>query len=240
MAFQPIFDISKMKVTSYEALVRHPDGSGAWEVLSKVTSDNQYKFDQACREKAIEMAAKLNIKCHLSINFMPNAVYEPNRCLGTTLAAAKKYGFPIERIVFEFTECEEYKDIEHIQNIVNTYQKRGFTTAIDDFGDGYSGLKLASLTNAEIWKIDISLIRDIDKSTKKQSIVKGIISMADEMNIRIVAEGIETEEEFRALIMLGIIRFQGYFFAKPKFEGLPSVDVAQIKKIVADCHSTTI
>lgn len=94
MAFQPIVNLHKFSISGYEALVRGVDGSGTLEVFKKVNQENLYKFDQACRTKAIELAAKLNLDKCLSINFMPNAVYEPARCIQTTLNAAKKYNFP--------------------------------------------------------------------------------------------------------------------------------------------------
>lgn len=77
MAFQPIVDVRSQAVFAYEALVRGLDGSSASQILSQVNDDNRYQFDQACRVKAVSLAARLGIACHVSINFLPNAVYEP-------------------------------------------------------------------------------------------------------------------------------------------------------------------
>ncbi len=86
MAFQPIVDVQHQRIDAYEALVRGPNGEGAGYVLSKVNDRNRYAFDQACRTKAIDLAARLGITCRLNINFLPNAVYEPKACIRATLA----------------------------------------------------------------------------------------------------------------------------------------------------------
>src|SRR5689334_15201722 len=95
MAFQPIVDVAQRSIFAYEALVRGTDGAGAASILSRVTDDNRYAFDQRCRVRAVELAASLGMTTKLSINFMPNAVYEPTRCLRTTLEAARTNNFPV-------------------------------------------------------------------------------------------------------------------------------------------------
>ena len=115
MAFQPILDLTTSRVWAYEALVRGPEGQSAFSVLSQVNDDNRYRFDQACRVKAIELAARLfgpEDGVRLSINFMPNAVYEPAACIRASLEAARRVGFPRDRIMFEFTEGEKFVDPE--------------------------------------------------------------------------------------------------------------------------------
>ena len=92
MAFQPIVDIATGRVWAYEALVRGLNGEGASTILGQVRGDAVYGFDQACRVKAVELAGRLfpaDEETRLSINFMPNAVYEPNACIRATLAAAR-------------------------------------------------------------------------------------------------------------------------------------------------------
>ncbi|MDP3488963.1 MAG: EAL domain-containing protein, partial [Phenylobacterium sp.] len=84
MAFQPIMDMETGQPFAYEALVRGPAGESAWSVLSQVTEENRYAFDQLCRTTAIDLAARLDIAgqgASLSINFLPNAVYEPRACI---------------------------------------------------------------------------------------------------------------------------------------------------------------
>ena len=86
--------------------MRGPSGETATSVLSQVTEDNRYQFDQSCRVRAIETAGRLfdDDSLKLSINFMPNAVYDPAACIRTSLAAAKRVGLSRTRLMFEFTE----------------------------------------------------------------------------------------------------------------------------------------
>lgn len=223
MAFQPIVDARQARVFGYEALVRGTQGEGAFEILSQVTQDIRYQFDQACRIKAIELAAKLGIDSFLSINFLPNAVYEPKSCIQATLEAADKHGFPCERIIFEVNESEPIGDPGHLGRIFDEYHNQGFTTAIDDFGAGHAGLNLLADFQPDIIKLDMALIRDIEANRARQSIVRGIINTALEMNIQIIAEGVETPQELDCLRGLGIDLFQGFLFARPTVESLPEV-----------------
>ncbi|MFV7782693.1 EAL domain-containing protein [Shewanella marisflavi] len=223
MAFQPIIDIHKQKIFGFEALVRGPNNESAASILAKVNNENRYAFDQTCRVKAIALAAKLDLDTMLSINFLPNAIYQPERCIRTTLAAAKEYGFPTERIMFEFTEAEKIKDGGHVKRVVEYYRELGFITAIDDFGAGYAGLGLLANFQTNIIKLDMELIRNIHQDKTRQIIVTHTLNICRELNITCLAEGIETVDEMRWLKTAGISLMQGYLFAKPGFECLPEV-----------------
>ena len=228
MAFQPIYDAGAGRVWGYEALVRGRSGEGAHEVLSKITPEQLYRFDQDCRVRAIELASRLfpaDEELMLSINFMPKAVYEPAACLRATLRAAKRFNFPMSSIMFEFTENEEIQDPGHLTNIITEYRRHGFTTAVDDFGAGHAGLGLLSDFQPDLIKIDMLLIRGIEDSPARRAVVAGIVGIARELGITLLAEGIETEAEYRVLKDMGISLFQGYWFAKPAFEELPPVRV---------------
>ena len=225
MAFQPIADVTAGTVFAYEALVRGQDGGGAGAVLSQVSADNRYAFDQLCRTTAIGLAADLDMAAsgaNLSINFLPNAVYEPRACIRATLAAAMRTGFPVDRIIFEFTE-EEALDTNHILNILRSYRAMGFKTAIDDFGAGFAGLGLLSKFQPDIVKLDMALIRDIDTDKVKRTIVRNTLTMLRDLDIMPVCEGVETVGEYEALSDLGVSLMQGYLLAKPAVEALPPV-----------------
>ncbi len=227
MAFHPIVDLVQRRIWGYEALVRGTDGQGAAAVLSAVTEANRYVFDQACRVKAIELAGEhlpAASDARLSINFMPNAVYEPRACIRATLGAAARTGFNPNRLMFEFTENERMADTAHVANIIAEYKRMGFTTAIDDFGAGYAGLGLLAQFQPDLIKIDMELLRGIDESRAKQAIVAGIVSIAQALDITVLAEGVETEAELTALKDIGISLFQGYYFAKPQVEAFASPD----------------
>lgn len=220
MAFQPIVDLGTGRVFAYEALVRGPEGQGAASILSVVDDANRYAFDQRCRVKAIELAASLmprDSDARLSINFMPNAVYEPRACIKLTLETAVRVGFPLERVIFEFTETEQ-TDPRHLLSILKTYQDIGFRTAIDDFGAGHSGLNLLASYKPDIVKLDMELIRNLDQDGQKQVVVKHTVTMLHELGVTIVGEGVETAGERAALQALGVHLQQGYLFARPQFE----------------------
>ncbi|MBR0558092.1 EAL domain-containing protein [Ciceribacter sp. L1K23] len=223
MAFQPIVNITDGTIFAQEALVRGLAGESADSILSGVTEMNRYAFDQQCRVKAIELAAALSSPGRqekLSINFMPNAVYEPRACIRLTLETAERVGFAPERIIFEFTESERI-NTEHVLNILFTYRSIGFKTAIDDFGAGHAGLNLLARFQPDIVKLDMDLIRGIDTDPARRVVVKHTLAMLGEFGITPVCEGIETEGELRALQDLGVELFQGYLLAKPGFEVFP-------------------
>lgn len=228
MAFQPIVDCKARRIFGYEALVRGKNNEPAWSVISRVTDENRYAFDQACRVKAITLASKLEMPGFLSINFLPNAVYKAERCIRTTLDAASKYKFPIEKIMFEFTEGEKIENIPHLKDIVEHYQSLGFITAIDDFGAGYSGLALLCEFQPNIVKLDMNLIRNANNCPTKQIILSHSISMLHHLRITPLAEGVETKGELGLLLDLGVYLMQGYLFAKPGFEHLPPASFAML------------
>tara|TARA_R110000796_G_scaffold63377_6_gene146631 strand:- start:20610 stop:21308 length:699 start_codon:yes stop_codon:yes gene_type:complete len=223
MAFQPIVDTRDNSIFAYEALIRGLAGEGALEMLSKVNEDNRYIFDQSCRVKAVELASRLQIPCFISINFLPNAVYQAATCIRATLEAARRYNFPTSRLIFEITENEELVDKAHLKSIITEYKRQGFKTAIDDFGAGYSGLNLLAEFQPDIIKLDMAMVRDIDRDPVRQAIVQGILGVCKALNIDVIAEGIESLAELRLLQGMGVHLFQGYLFAKPAFEQLPAV-----------------
>jgi EAL domain-containing protein (putative c-di-GMP-specific phosphodiesterase class I) len=223
MAFQPIVDVSTQTVFGYEALVRGLQGESAATILGQVDDTNRYRFDQACRVKAIDLAARLGLQGMLSINFLPNAVYRAETCIRATLEAAREHDFPTDRIMFEVTEGERVTDHAHLKNILTTYKELGFMTAIDDFGAGYSGLNLLAEFQPDLIKIDMALTRSIDQDRVRRAIVFAILAACRELDIRVIAEGVETREECLTLADEGVELFQGYLFARPQFEQLPAI-----------------
>lgn len=223
MALQPIVRFSTREIYAQEALVRGLGGESAGNIFAHVDDRNLYRFDQSCRVKAIRLAAQLKVDSLLSINFMPNAVYKPELCIRTTLQAAREYGFPPERIIFEVTEGEEIENRQHLKDIVTYYQKTGFKTAIDDFGAGYAGLNLLADMQTDLVKLDMALVRNIDRDRNRRIITNGIVQVCRDLGIDVIAEGIETPGELGTLVDLGIDLFQGYHFARPAFEAVADI-----------------
>jgi len=229
MAFQPIVDVARREVFAWEALVRGPGGEPAGWVLDRVTAATLYRFDQTCRVLAIDTATRLGLGgARLSINFIPNAVYEPASCIRLTLAAADKRGLPVESLMFELTESERITDPQHALSILAYYHRRGFVTAVDDFGAGFAGLQLLVQFQPQVLKLDMELIRGIDHHRARQAVVTGTLQIANALGSSVVAEGVETEGEYAWLRSAGVRLFQGYYFARPQLEALPQPDWARV------------
>jgi len=123
-------------------------------------------------------------------------------------------GFPVDRIIFEFTEDEQL-DTPHILNILRSYRAMGFKTAIDVFGSGYAGLGLLTKFQPDIVKLDMDLIRGVGSDPVKRTIVSHASGMLRDLGIEPVCEGIETVSEHDALEDLGVSLMQGYLLARP-------------------------
>jgi EAL domain-containing protein (putative c-di-GMP-specific phosphodiesterase class I) len=225
-AYQPIVNLRTRTIFAHEALVRGPNGESAASVLAQVQENNRYRFDQTCRVKAVAGAARLGMQELLSINFLPNAVYNPAACIRTTFEAARTHNFPIERIIFEVTEGEQIQDRPHLVNIFREYRRFGFKTAIDDFGAGYAGMNLLAEYQPDIVKIDMELVRNVDSNAPRQAIVRGIAAICKDLGIAVLAEGIETRAERDFLYSAGIELMQGYWFCKPVFKGLGLIEAS--------------
>jgi len=225
-AFQPIVDVRSNTVFAQEALVRGPNGEGAGTVLGQVDQTNLHAFDRKCRIGAVKAASRLMASGDVlvSLNTMPNSVYDPETCLRTTIAAAQAARFPIERIMFEMTEHEAIEDLDHFTMIVKSYKDMGFITAIDDFGAGSSGLTLFASVLPDIVKLDAKLVQGIHKSRVQKVVVGNIVEMCGKFGIGVIAEGLEEAAEVATMRELGVHLYQGYVFAKPAFESIVGED----------------
>lgn len=226
MAFQPFVEAGTGAVFGYEALCRGVNGEPASDVLARVNESNRYRFDQACRVTALQLASELGLQGVLSINFLPGAIYRPETCIRATLECASELGFPRERLMFEVTEGERATDHAHLRGIFAEYRRQGFRTAIDDFGAGYSGLNMLAEFQPDFIKLDMELTRNIDADPVRQAIVGGIMQTCRALALEVIAEGVETAGEYRLLRGSGVRLFQGYLFARPGFRSLPAVSPA--------------
>lgn len=222
MAFQPIVDVTSMSVFAHEALVRGEANEPAGSILEQVDQNNRYAFDQKCRVTAIRQASEYGLAngdSLLSINFLPNAVYEPRACIRLTLETAVTHSFPTHKILFEFTETERL-DTQHILNILRSYHAMGFKTAIDDFGAGFAGIAVLNRFQPDFVKLDMEMIRDCDSNRTKKLVLKYTLAMLRDLGIQPICEGIETIAEFEVLREFDVDLMQGYLFARPLFQGL--------------------
>lgn len=240
--FHPIICLSTGDIIGYEALSRGPEASifenptYLFEIAEKLTLVED--LDMLCREKAILNASKLSLdtkSLKLFINVDAASMAYPKHNKGTTLSCTEKYGLNIGNIVLEITERAFIKDSKAFFEALAHYQSQGFSIAIDDLGSGSAGLRIISEANPHIVKIDKFLVENIDKSFKKQAILKMVVEMCHRVfNSKIVAEGIETFDEYGTVKALGVDWGQGYLFGKPSYALQPVPDM--IKHKIAVYH----
>jgi EAL domain-containing protein (putative c-di-GMP-specific phosphodiesterase class I) len=228
MAFQPIVDVATGSTYAYEALVRSVAGESAHSVLSRVPRRNFHLFDKACRSRAMFVAMQCGILDNsgpkLCVNVNPNAAITEASHLRHTCDEAIEIGFPLDRLVIELVEDDEICDFDALKHIVDDYRACGVKIAMDDFGAGYSGLKLMSKLQPDIIKLDMELVSRVQTDHTSNVIVRVIIQACAELNITTIAEGVETYDTAMRLRDMGVIFQQGYYFARPGFEKLPAVD----------------
>jgi blue light- and temperature-responsive anti-repressor len=222
-AFQPIIDAVDRQIYSYEALVRGPGGESAATVFQQVGPADLYEFDRQARILAIAQAARLCVPCRLNLNFLPKSLQTSPDAITSMFRASADFQFPIDRIVLEVTESEVIGDAVQLGHALNTFRAQGLSISIDDFGAGYAGLNLLADFQPDAVKLDMHLVRGIESRGPRQAIVRAILQACIDLGIDVTAEGVETAAEFQWLLEANVRYFQGYFFAKPGFECLPSV-----------------
>ena len=217
--FQPIVSLKDGQILGFEALSRGPENSILESPVMLFDVARVYgklwELEFLCRIKALENAAKSNRKFNIFINVDPNIINDEKFKKGFTKEFLEKFNIDPENIVFEITEKNSVSDINSFKKLIRNYKDQGYKIAIDDTGAGYSGLKLITDIKPDFIKLDMDLIRDIDKDGVKYALIKTLYEFCLVTNIRVIAEGIETENELNALIDIGIEYGQGYFIQKP-------------------------
>ena len=220
--YQPIARASDGALWGYECLMRgrssdgeliYPDKLLAWGRQEKLI----FMLDRLSRETHLRNAAVAlaGSDVRLLLNFLPTAIYNPEFCLTTTVAAAKAGGFPADRIVFEVVETEEVRDLTHLRTILDYYRRSGFRVALDDIGSGYSGLAMLADLDPDLIKIDRALIARAVESPMHRSICATLTQLGRDHGKLVLAEGVETVEQRDLLGGLGVDLFQGYLFGRP-------------------------
>ena len=220
-AFQPIVDVVAREVYSYEALIRGRANEPAFRVLERVPAHAKYQFDEDSRVAALALAVQLGLNCHLNLNFLPQGLDASDASITSTLAAAARYALPIDRVILEVTEGEVIADYVRLGQQLNEFRGVGLKVAIDDFGAGYAGLNMLADFQPDQIKIDMNLVRGIERHGPRQSIVRAVVQVCGDLGIDVIAEGVESLGEYAWFAEQGVHLFQGYLFAKPGFESLP-------------------
>lgn len=241
--FQPIVSLIQKKIIGYEALIRGPSDSPLHSAFNLFGTAERFnlstKLEFVCRELTIQRYASLGIREKLFINVSPSVLLQPNFKNGMTLKFLNQFGVDPHCIVIELTEHQPTDNYELMRNAVLHYRNMGFEIALDDLGAGYSGLRLWSELLPEYVKIDNHFIRDIDNDPVKLNFVRSIQNIASSLHCNVIAEGIETENEFKVVSKLGITHAQGYYFARPMFIPVDKIDSALF--VIDDiCNDLTV
>lgn len=219
--FQPIVNASDFSLYGYEGLTRGVKSDGQILSPSKLFSgakslDLLFNFDRQCRETAIANAAGKNLSGKLFINFIPTAIYDPDECLKTTAEAVKFYGLDPSKIVFEVVETEQVDDYGHLRKILRYYKEKGYQTALDDVGSGFSTLETYQSLGTDYIKIDMNIVRNIHHNANNQAFFERIMQLKHRYGVKILAEGVEYETESQYLVAHGVDLLQGYFYGRPE------------------------
>jgi EAL domain-containing protein (putative c-di-GMP-specific phosphodiesterase class I) len=158
----------------------------------------------------VQPLSRLDDSCRLFINLHPTDLFDPQLLAGEPALLPHAH-----RIVFEVTEVAEIKSFDKARESLEVLREKGFGVAVDDFGAGYSGLNNLALLNPDFVKLDMALVRQVDKNARLARLITHIIDFARDESIRVIAEGVETESEYRAVLELGVELVQGYYFARP-------------------------
>ena len=221
-AFQPIVNVKSGKIFAVEALLRNFNEAGGFHSIFNLFDDAYhdgvlYQLDLELRHKALFKFSKLDIpNLQLFYNLDHRLMYMPDFSTGNTSLILEKLGLEKNSICFELSERGTLRDPSSITTMVNRYKQEGYDIAIDDFGTGIAGLQLLYYAESNFIKIDRFFINNIQSDAKKRLFCSSIINMAHIMGMRVIAEGIETKEEYYTCKDLGVDLLQGYLIQKPK------------------------
>lgn len=221
--YQPQIDLKNGKLIGCEALIRwqHPARGllapfffiDTLESNGLIIPVGKWIIWEACRQCAAWKEMGLN-DIKISINLSARQFSDPNLIVDIQ-SAIEKYKIPPTQLEFEVTESLLATDIQHAIELLKSLQRIGATIAIDDFGTGYSSLNYIKQLPLDKLKVDRAFIKDLPDDNDDKQITAAIIAMAHTLNLKVVAEGIETEAQMEFLQTLGCEIGQGYLFDKP-------------------------
>lgn len=220
-AFQPIVRFSDRALYGFEALLRGWKEAGftsLLDVFDRAHEDGMlYALDMELRAKAFrKLSAAGHSRTKLFYNVDNRLLVLPDYATGKTGPLAERAGIAASRIVFEVSERHDPSDEVDFDRVLKSYKDQGFRVALDDFGSGYAGFKLLYRADPDIVKIDRFFVAGSASDPRKAAFLQKIVDMAHLMGIEVVAEGIETADEFRICAGAGCDFAQGYFISKPE------------------------
>jgi EAL domain-containing protein (putative c-di-GMP-specific phosphodiesterase class I) len=214
IAFQPIVHLTERKTVAYEALVRsnEPTLRSPLELLDAAERlDRLHHLGRRIRQQIAEAAAHAPADVLLFINLHPRDLNDDE-----LYSSEAPLTIIARRVVLELTERASLKEVEGLAAKITRLRQLGFRVAVDDLGAGYAGLSTFIQLDPDFVKLDMSLVRGVDLSERKQSVIRALNRLCEtDLSIRVVTEGVETAEERDALAKEGCVLLQGYLFAKP-------------------------
>jgi predicted signal transduction protein with EAL and GGDEF domain len=223
--YQPIVSLADNHITGFEALVRWqrpeiglvmPGGFiSVAEDTGLILWIGNWVLQEACRRMcAWNTQFPCNPKFTVAVNISARQFAQPD-LVSQVSRILRETGLAPSCLKLELTETITMRDEERTTRILGELKKLGVRLCIDDFGTGYSSLSYLRRFALDILKIDRSFVSDMLNNTESQEIVKTILNLASNLNMQVVAEGVETAEQVRLLKSLGCEFAQGYFFSKP-------------------------
>ncbi len=218
--FQPIVSLADQKIIAYEALIRGPQNSRLqlpfYLFLTAQSCGWRTELERLCCELAIEQFIQQKLSGDLFLNLSLASFLSPYFQPNNFVNLLKSLNCPAERIVLELTEANYREQLITIKKVVQDYKKLGVRFALDDMGAGYAGLRLWSELQPTFVKVDHYFCQQLGDDPSKKEIVRTLRSLAMRLNCQIIAEGIETEQDYHVLFALGLRLAQGYYFAHPQ------------------------
>jgi EAL domain-containing protein (putative c-di-GMP-specific phosphodiesterase class I) len=213
VATQPIVSVRERRTIAFEALVRSrepqlPHGGAIMELAERLGRVRE--IERLIRVHAGEVAARLPDDTMLLVNLHPSALEDPDLLAEDSPLAR----FP-DRVAFEITERARLKPEGPAWDAIRALRQRGHRIAVDDLGAGYAGLTSLVTLQPDIVKLDMELIRNVDTSPTRSKLVASLVALSKQLDVRVIAEGVESAAECQHLLGLGCDWMQGYFFARP-------------------------
>jgi len=226
--FQPVFRLPDLDLFGFECLMRGRNADGELVSPGKMIQQARqanltFMLDRASRETHIQNAAQraFSKDLHFMINFMPNAIYEPQFCLRTTMAALEKTELQRDQIIFEVVETESIDAKDHLKGVLEYYRSQEAAVALDDLGSGYSGLNWVGELKPDMIKIERNIVSKSVESSIDYSIAESVLQLGRANGIMVLAEGIETQAEFEQMRDLGVDLVQGFLLGYPDPDPAP-------------------
>ncbi|WP_440876078.1 EAL domain-containing protein [Thalassotalea sp. PLHSN55] len=228
--FQPIYSTTFEKAYGFEALIRGPSDSPLHSPNALFDAALQYgllsELELVCRKISIARFVELDLQGKLFLNVSPMVLLQSDHSQGVTISYLNEYNLSPDKVVIELSEKYPIDSPELLKNALIYYRNLGFSIAVDDLGAGYAGLKLWSEVTPDFVKIDRYFINQCHHDPVKREFIKSILNLGKNINANVIAEGIETHDEFDCLNELGLSLYQGYLFARPEpfpQQTLPSI-----------------